>query len=361
MKKVFGTLGKIFGIILISAITSAATIYFYPPGRTKETAPQNPYPSTATNTNVSEAAQKLMPSVVGISMAEAQENRNPRSFFDLYSSKPVWSTGSGVLVSEQGYILTNHHVIGDNPLVLDVMLPDGKRTEATAVWSDPTLDLAVIKVNGRYTPAQLGNSDDLQVGATAIAIGNPLGPQLNRSVTLGIVSALGRTISVPSNSGDNFMEGLIQTDASINPGNSGGPLVTGDGQVIGINTVKVESAEGIGFAVPINYVKPVLQNIMENGKFDTPYLGLYTMDNGEGGIEIAGADPLGPAYQSGLREGDQLLAIDNVPVTSLYQLRKEIYSLTPGRAYPVKYSQKGIEKTADVTPVVKTDKNSINR
>ena len=157
------------------------------------------------------------------------------------------------------------------------------------------------------------------------------------------------------------MEGLIQTDASINPGNSGGPLVTGDGQVIGINTVKVESAEGIGFAVPINYVKPVLQNIMENGKFDTPYLGLYTMDNGEGGIEIAGADPLGPAYQSGLREGDQLLAIDNVPVTSLYQLRKEIYSLTPGRAYPVKYSQKGIEKTADVTPVVKTDKNSINR
>ena len=147
-----------------------------------------------------------------------------------------------VIVSGDGYILTNHHVAGGRNKKIIVSLSDGREVEGTTVWSESVLDLAIVKVNAdRLTEVPLGNSDEITVGEPAIAIGNPLGLQFQRSVTSGVISALDRTIKIETDEGYNYMEDLIQTDASINPGNSGGPLLNQKGEVIGINTVKVAS------------------------------------------------------------------------------------------------------------------------
>ena len=180
-------------------------------------------------------------------------------------------------------------------------------------WSDPVLDLAAVKINlTGLTPLPLGDATTLEVGEHAIAIGNPLGLDFQRSVTSGIISALNRTISIETENGLNYVEDLIQTDASINPGNSGGPLLNAKGEVIGINTVKVTSAEGMGFAIPINIMKPVVARLVESGKFEEPYMGMFAYDgqtipyiDGKAKMQKASMSPMwtgtGPAYRAGIR------------------------------------------------------------
>ena len=263
-------------------------------------------------------------------------------------------TGSGVIISEKGYILTNEHVSGEKNSSCFVTMEDGKNYNATVVWSDSNLDLSIIKINMKcISYAKLGNSDDTKVGERVYAIGNPIGFEFQKTVTSGIISALNRTIifnessstaSNNSNINNNenvYMSNLIQTDATINPGNSGGPLINNNGEVIGINTVKITSAEGIGFAVPINVIKPILQKLESTGKFEEASLGIFAYDKNvipylnsnikfENGIYVAQISMDSPAFRSGLQIGDVITKIDGVNLEKMCDLREYIYSKNVG-------------------------------
>ncbi|MGI6668292.1 MAG: S1C family serine protease [Acetivibrionales bacterium] len=275
--------------------------------------------------------------VVGITVESIHEE----SLFDRNSNREI-GVGSGVIVSSDGYILTNNHVAGGKNNKLTVSIADGRNVTGRVVWADPVLDLAVVKVDlTGLTPLVLGDATKLEVGEPAIAIGNPFGLEFQRSVTSGIISALNRTIRIETETGPNYMEDLIQTDASINPGNSGGPLLNSRGEVIGINTVKVSSAEGIGFAIPINISKPIVEKLVGTGEFKEPYLGLFAYDKPvipyidgasdvPNGIYVAHVDRDGPAYRGGIRKGCIIRRIDGNEVNTMMQLRTYIYSKSPG-------------------------------
>ena len=205
------------------------------------------------------------------------------------------------------------------------------------LWNDSALDLAIVKVETTGLPsADLGDSESLEVGQLAVAIGNPLGLDFQRTVTSGVISGLNRSIKVDQY---NVIEDLIQTDASINPGNSGGPLLNSKGEVIGINTVKIRSqvGEGLGFAIPINVAKPIIQGVIEEGDFKTVYLGVggYEVEEYERalgvdlsidkGVIIVEVYPDSPADRAGLRSGDIIVKIDNQEVESMNQLKKILY------------------------------------
>lgn len=282
-------------------------------------------------------AKKATSGVVGITSERVREE----SLFDRNRSREV-GVGSGVIVSSDGYILTNNHVAGGKNNKITVSIADGRNVTGEVVWADPVLDLAVVKVNlTGLTPLVLGDASVLEVGEPAIAIGNPFGLEFQRSVTSGIISALNRTISIETEAGLNYMEDLIQTDASINPGNSGGPLLNSRGEVIGINTVKVSSAEGIGFAIPINISKPIVEKLVGTGEFKEPYLGLFAYDKSvipyidgasdvPNGIYVAHVDANGPAYGGGIRKGCIIRKVDGTEVNTMMQLRTYIYSKYPG-------------------------------
>lgn len=292
--------------------------------------------SASSGNTVQNVVKTAMPGVVGVSVLKVDS----RSIFD--GNTESWGVGSGVIVSPNGYILTNHHVAGGKSKRIIVSLEDGRNVDGTTVWADPILDLAVIKVSAAGLKAiPLGDANQLTVGEPAIAIGNPLGLQFQRTVTSGIISALNRTIKIETEAGANYMEDLIQTDASINPGNSGGPLLNSEGQVVGINTVKVTSAEGIGFAVPINIAIPIVNSFIERGDFVEPYLGIFAYDkdvvhyfdntiNIDSGVYVSNIDEDGPAYKSGLRVGCIMTDIDGKEINTMMQLRTYIYSKKPG-------------------------------
>lgn len=208
--------------------------------------------------------QKANDTVVGISkLKEAGE-----SIF-LEDGVSSLGLGTGVIIAENGYILTNEHVSGKKNSTCYVTASTGKTYTGTVVWSNSDVDMAIIKINEKkLTPAVFGNSDEVEVGQTVYAIGNPIGYEFQRTVTSGIISAKDRTIKLEENGEEVYMEDLIQTDATINPGNSGGPLINARGEIVGINSVKITSAEGIGFAVPINTVKTVIESFAKNGKFE---------------------------------------------------------------------------------------------
>mgnify|MGYP000857557580 FL=1 len=264
--------------------------------------------------------------------------------------------GSGVIVSSDGYILTNYHVAGGKSNRIVVSLADGRYVDGEVVWSDPVLDLAAVKVNlTGLTPLALGDATKLEVGEHAIAIGNPLGLDFQRSVTSGIISALNRTIRIETEDGVNYMEDLIQTDASINPGNSGGPLLNSRGEVVGINTVKVTSAEGMGFAIPINIVKPVVARLMETGTFEEPYMGIFAYDGQtipyidgqvqiQNGIYVAHVDRNGPAYKAGIREGCIIARVDDNEINTMMQLRTYIYTKLPGDTVRIYHKKRGSDE-----------------
>lgn len=296
--------------------------------------------------------EEALKCVVGISSADASQGVN---------KKTQWYMGSGVLASSDGYIITNHHVIGARPERIVVTLHNGEVLEGKTMWSDSSLDLAVVKIEGKNYPyCKLGNAKGLRVGESVVAIGNPLSMQFERTVTAGIVSALGRSISIENDSGEtSYMEDLIQTDASINPGNSGGPLLNGEGEVIGINTIKVSTAEGMGFAVPINVCVPVIERLQSVGQFRTPYLGLYAYtpaaarylgadDDIKEGMFIAKLDTDGPAFAAGLRYGDIITAINNEKVNTMLSLREQLYKRQGGETVQVEFIRSGSRRRVDV-------------
>ncbi|WP_409227325.1 serine protease HtrA [Gudongella sp. SC589] len=300
---------------------------------------------------VAAVATKAVSSVVGITTVSIER--------DFFWSRPVEGVGSGVVVNSDGYILTNSHVIGDgNAQEIQVLFENGDKVQGRVLWYDATLDLAVVKVNAtNLHVAELGDSDEIRVGELAVAIGNPLGLDFQRTVTSGVISGLHRSVQINQY---NVMEDLIQTDASINPGNSGGPLLNSTGQVIGINTAKIQTGEGLGFSIPINLVKPVIEEIVREGSFKNVYIGftgseveIYEVqmdtdlpaDYGVVAIEIL---PGSPADEAGLRPLDVITYVDDEKVTSMSNLRKILYNYRIGESAELTINRDGTTRKVTV-------------
>lgn len=266
----------------------------------------------------------------------------------------------GVIVSEQGYIITNEHVSGQKGSSCFVTMGNGKNYSANVVWSDSNLDLAIIKINMKCLDyAKLGDSDSVRVGEGVYAIGNPIGFEFQKTVTSGIVSALNRAITFKENEKDVYMSNLIQTDATINPGNSGGPLINVRGEIVGINTVKITSAEGIGFAVPINVIKPIIEKFESEGKFEEASIGVFAYDKDvipylnsgvdfDVGIYVADISLDSPAYRSGLKVGDVIVRIDDVELERMCDLRRYLYGKNVGDSVRLSLMRNNREMSLDV-------------
>ncbi len=295
-------------------------------------------------------AVKATPSVVGITtLAKSESN-----FFNYGNVGYSEGVGSGVIVSSDGYILTNSHVIRDGKAVdIDVMFSDNTTSKAELLWYDSSIDLAIIKAEKTgLTPAQLADSDKIAVGDKAIAIGNPLGLSLKSTLTSGVISGLDRTITLQNGLS---MEGLLQTDAAINSGNSGGALLDAEGRVIGINTAKTQYSDGIGFAIPINTAKPVVDKVIETGSFRAVLLGirgidlnLYAKYSGaefpvSDGVFVSEVTSNSPASEAGLRAGDIIVAIDGRPVKGMGELKKQLLVFSVGEEAKVSV-QRGTDK-----------------
>lgn len=310
-------------------------------------------------------AQKVLPSVVGISTVTEQSYDSFFGFGDG-NTYDAQSVGTGVIVDESGYILTNSHVVNDgNTKSITVSLYDGTDVEGIVLWSDPALDLAVVKVEAtNLVAADLGDSDQISIGSYSAAIGNPLGLDFERSMSQGIISGLNRSIQIGGGNGSYTMEGLIQTDATINSGNSGGPLLNSGGEVIGINTAKAESGEGMGFSIPINVAKPIVEEVMESGTFNRAYIGItgvglqeqiyYTLDQLEeefgtsSGIYVASIVPGGGAEEAGLQTGDIILEFQGEEVSTMNKLNTLLISYRPGDSVELTISRGKEEKTIAV-------------
>ena len=289
--------------------------------------------------NVADTIEEINKKVVGISKLKSTGNS-----ILTKSTESELGLGTGIIVSDNGYILSNEHVTGSKYSKCYITLESGSNYDGTVVWSDTDLDLSLTKINAKnLNYVELGDSDRIRVGETVYAIGNPIGFEFRRTVTSGIISAKNRTIKIEEQDKLSYMSNLIQTDATINPGNSGGPLIYPNGNVIGINTVKISSAEGIGFAVPINIVKPIIESYKNTDNFGEATIGIYAYDkevipyiNGvfniqmEKGIYVAQITKNGPADNTELKEGDIILSIDFKELNTMNDLRQYIYTKNPG-------------------------------
>lgn len=300
--------------------------------------------------------KKVVPSVVGITTKGYQRT--------IFGTQAITGTGSGVIISKDGYILTNSHVIriGENIAKdVEVFLNDGQKVKGKVVWSDKAVDIAIVKIEGanNLVPAELGDSDALEVGQTAIAIGNPIDLAFQRSLSKGVISGLNRFIGQVDGGG--YMVGLIQTDASINGGNSGGPLVDQNGKIIGINTVKLQSAEGMGFAIPINSIKPIIESVLKTGEYQPVALGatimpvqsVQRMINKSLGTNygqfIAKVESGSPAEKAGIKKGDILMEIDGTKVVTNEVLRALLYKYNPGDVAKATILRNGKEVKIEIT------------
>ena len=290
---------------------------------TDKTINMQPRLISSTSGSLEEMIENVTPAVVGISA--------------VYSN--VESVGSGVAIAPNGYIVTNDHVVsGANDIT--VYFANKTSAKAKLIWKDSAMDLAIIKT-GTDMPYLEVNSGDMKVGADVVAIGTPLTLQFKHTTTKGIISALNRTIEVDNSDGSvSYLQNLIQHDSSINPGNSGGPLINANGQVVGINTLKVTDAEGLGFAIPISVVVPVMNKILENGTYETPYLGLFGFDATiakfynktfeTDGVYVLNIDKTSPIYKAGVREGDIVVRIDDIKTDTMLDLRTSVYNYEVG-------------------------------
>ena len=290
-----------------------------------------------TSNDITKILENTIECVVGISKI-----KNTGSSIFLNNSTSDLGLGTGMIVTENGYILTNWHVVGDKYSNCYVTLENGKTISGNVTWSDKDLDLAIVKINvSNLKYITLGDSDNIKIGQKAYAIGNPIGVEFQRTVTSGIISGVNRTVKIDDENGSSYMEDLIQTDATINPGNSGGPLINSNGEVIGINSIKITNAEGIGFAVPVNIIKPIIQSFANEGKFQEAYLGIFAYDRSvipyldsnidfNSGVYVAQISADGPSYSSGLRTGDIITKVDDTTINKMSMLRSYIYSKKAG-------------------------------
>ena len=277
---------------------------------------------------VPEIASKVGPSVVGVinkAKVSAQKYYDPFSGRYYYYQDPSASedgtveqgSGSGIILNESGYIVTNQHVI-EGATDISIILNTGDEIKAELVGQDAKTDLAVLKVDTdkKLTPAVLGDSTAVQVGELAVAIGNPMGMEFSGSVTAGIISAVNRIMNI-----DNRTYNLIQTDAAINSGNSGGALINQYGEVIGINSVKLSTSgvEGMGFAIAISEARPIIDSLMESGRVSRPYVGLNISET-QYGLFIDGVVKGSGAEQAGLKANDMIMEVDGTKVASVKEI-----------------------------------------
>ena len=298
--------------------------------------------------NISDIIEKVNNAVVGISRV-----KNTGSTIFLPDGSESLGLGTGFIVTENGYIVTNQHVSGDKNGTCYVTLEDGRNFNASVVWADSDLDLSIIKINTtNLSYLELGDSDSIKVAQSVYAIGNPIGFAFQRTVTSGIISGLNRTIKLEEDDKTYYMEDLIQTDATINPGNSGGPLIDVNGKVLGVNSVKITSAEGIGFAVPINILKPIIEKFKNDGKFNAATLGIFAYDESmipyinqelgtnyslDYGIYVTSVIRNSPADNAGIVQGDIILEIDGKKLNKMSTLRQYIYEKNIGDTVKIKY------------------------
>jgi len=320
-------------------------------------------------TSYADAAQKAMPAVVNVfSSKDGSLPPDPRAKDPLFRyffgdknnrkqrEQPAANLGSGVIVSSEGYILTNQHVV-DGADQIEIALADGRTTNAKVIGIDPETDLAVLKVNMTNLPTiTLGRMEQTRVGDVVLAIGNPFG--VGQTVTMGIVSALGR-----NHLGINTFENFIQTDAAINPGNSGGALVDVNGNLLGINTAiysRSGGSLGIGFAIPVSTARSVLESIITTGSVTRGWIGVEPQDvtpeiaesfglEQKSGAIVAGVLKNGPADRAGIKPGDILMSVNGQEITDTTRLLNVIAQIKPGTAAKVHLVRKNRELDLDVT------------
>lgn len=304
--------------------------------------------------------EKSTKSIVGISKLEQKGT----SVFSSNSAK-LLGLGSGIIVSDNGYILTNAHVSGEKNSNCYVTLANGKNYTGNVVWSDKDLDLSIVKIEGYYLDyLELGDSDTIYLGQDVFAIGNPIGYEFQRTVTKGIVSGINRTLKIEDGENSSYMEDLIQTDATINEGNSGGPLINMQGQVIGITSIKISDAESIGFAVPSNIVKPIIERLIKDEKFEETYLGIYGYDKEvinyldekldiETGIYVAKIMADSPLLTAGVKQKDIILKIDEQQINKMNDLKRYIYSKKPGDKVKLTIKRNGLTYDIDINLSIK--------
>jgi len=297
---------------------------------------------------VTDVAQKVGPAVVGI--------KNKGTAYNWWTDEEQEITigeGSGVIISKDGYIVTNNHVVSGAKSV-SVILSGEKEVPATIVGTDALSDIALLKIDPKYVKAvaPLGDSSKVKVGEFVIAIGNPLGQEFAGTVTFGVVSAVNRKLDM----GNGVQIPLIQTDAAINPGNSGGALVNSNGEVIGINTAKISQTgvEGMGFAIPINYVKPIINDLMKYKKVLRPTIGISVMEyydrNGNVmGMYISKVYSGTGAAKAGLKEGDIILQIDGKKVTTFSDIQSILSNHKIGDVVTIRVLRDGQTKDFKVT------------
>ena len=321
-------------------------------------------PGTVMPGSMSPAAKRAAPAVVSIATTQARTAHplanDPwfRFFYgDREDNSPQMGLGSGVIVSPEGYILTNNHVV-EGAQEIEVTLSDSRRTTAKVIGTDPDTDLAVLRITlDRLPVIAMGNSDAVQVGDKVLAIGNPFG--VGQTVTGGIISALGR-----NQLGINTFENFIQTDAAINPGNSGGALVDVNGSLLGINTAIYSRSGGnmgIGFAIPVNTARQVLEGLVRDGQVTRGWIGVEPVElnsdlaetfgiKQKEGVIITGVLQNGPAFKAGLKPGDVLLAVGEKDVHNVSELLTMIAAQTPGTAVKMRIKRRDADLSLDVTP-----------
>lgn len=296
-------------------------------------------------------AKKSLDSVVGITTVGVQENM-------FFQGRVVEGVGSGVVVSQDGYILTNAHVVQDGKAEkIEVLLTNGKKSSAKLLWYDTTLDLAVIKTDMTgLKPVEMGDSDKVQIGDKAIAIGNPLGLDLQSTLTSGYISGKDRTITLQNGL---QMDGLMQTDAAINSGNSGGGLFDQEGKLIGINTAKA-SAEGIGFTIPINVAKTIVDNIVSGGSFEGVKLGISGVDvktfqqatgqklSIDKGIYVVEVVKGSSAQKAGVTRGDIITKVNGKQINTMSSLKKALLEVRPQQKDKITVYRDGSTKDLDI-------------
>jgi serine protease Do len=372
-------------LVLVSGMVAARFIAHAAetgPGIHVDSTPINRDPQSGNS--YSPVIKKIAPSVVNIYSSRIVRERNPmlgdpffRHFFgyqgqgDEITSREAW-LGCGTIVSPDGYILTANHVVDGADEVKVALQNDKTEYSAKVVGLDPPTDVAILKIEGKNLPAAtLGDSDQLEVGDVVLAIGNPFG--IGQTVTRGIISALGRSLSdfndAAGSSDPRQYQNFIQTDAAINEGNSGGALVDAEGRLIGINDAIFSpsgASAGIGFAVPINLARSVLEGFINSGKVARGYLGIDPQDidanlakgfgapNADGAL-IAEVTPGSPADKAGLMAGDIIVAINDKEISSADNLRVTVSQLAPGSEAKVKIYRAGTAKTVAVTLAERPD------
>jgi S1-C subfamily serine protease len=395
-KKIF--LPVIISSIVVSAIVSGATGFFVAENffrretAIEKTLQDGKLVKVNEESAVVSAVEKVSPSVVSIIVSKdlpviEQYFSNPSSRDDFFSQffgddfnfqipqyrqngtkKQEVGGGSGFIVSSDGYIVTNKHVVSDESAEYTVLMNDGKKVDAKVLARDPVGDVAILKIDGKDLPAiELGDSSDLKVGQSVIAIGNALG-EFRNTVSTGVISGLSRSVTAGgAGIGAEQLTGVIQTDASINPGNSGGPLLNIAGQVIGINTAMAQGAQNIGFAIPINEVKSAIESVKKDGRIIRPWLGIrYSIINKEiaeanklsvdyGALIVRGDKntdlaviPGSPADKVGLVENDIILEVNGVKINEDNSLVNQVGKFQVGDEITLKVLHKGKEENIKV-------------